>query len=159
MSPSPTPPAREFIASRLIIAGPLGGAIAAGLNLVLFYAAKAAGVSLTATFQAKAPASALPFWMVVVGSIVPALIATEVLLVMNRFLPRPSRLFARIALVSAALSLNFPAALGGADAQTKITLGLMHLIAAISITVTLLRRGRQPAVVGTSMASGAPRST
>lgn len=135
---------REFVASRLITAGLTGGAVAAVLNVGVFLIAKVVGVTMVGQFDPAAPAATLPMGMVVVASVVPALVATGVLAIMNRLLARPGRVFAGLAAVGAVLSMGGPATLAGADTATRAALALMHLIAAGAIVGALLKMGRRP---------------
>lgn len=135
---------REFAGSRLLVAGLSGGAIAALTNLVVYFAAKAAGVAMVGQFDSSAPASTLPVGMVILASVVPALVATGLLAAMNRFMARPSRVFAGLASVGALLSMGGPLTLEGADGTTKAALALMHVIAAVAISGALLLKGRTP---------------
>lgn len=145
MSASATSSPRELDGSRLPLAGLIGAGIAAVGNLAVFAAARAAGVNLIAQFDPKAPAATLPVAMVVISSFVPAILATGVLAIMNRFMSKPSRAFAVLAAVFGLLSMGGPATLQGADGATKATLALMHVIAAVAIAGALLRRGRPTA--------------
>lgn len=140
-----TTPMRELDGSRILRAGLTGAAVAAAGNLVVFALAHAAGASLVAQFDPKAPATALPVAMVIIASVVPAVAATGVLALMNRLLRRPSRAFAMIAIAFGLFSMGGPATLAGADAATKATLGAMHVVAALAIAVALLRGARRRA--------------
>ncbi len=139
---NPVSPSREFTVARLVSAGLIGGAIAATLNLLLYFGAKAAGVNMVAQYDPSAGTSTLPAAMVVVATIVPALVAIGLLAAMNRFLLKPSRAFTVLAGLGAVLSMGGPATLAGADGATKAVLAVMHLIAAGAIAGALLKLGR-----------------
>jgi len=142
LSAAATSSRRELDGARLPLAGLAGAGLAAAGNLAVFGVARAAGVSLMGQFDPKAPPAALPIAMVVIASVVPALVATAALAVMNRLMRKPARVFAAIAAVFGLLSMGGPATLQGADGATKATLALMHVVAAAAIATALLRGAR-----------------
>lgn len=133
----------EYDGGRVAVAALLGGGVSAGLNLILYYVAGSIGVPFTARLQgASSPATLLPAAQVVGASIAPALVAALVLFLLDRVTRRAALLFVALAGVGLLASLAGPLTLPDASAGTRLCLALMHVIAAVFITTTLLVRAR-----------------
>jgi hypothetical protein len=130
-------------AKALLKAGLTGGAIAAALNLALYGVARAAGVDFVARYDAHGDATALPFFMPAVASLVPSLFAALVMLGMSRILKSPAVPFAALSAVLALASLVGPAGLADASVATKVVLSAMHFVAAAAIVIPLFRAVRR----------------
>ncbi len=91
----------------LLMAGLIGGVIAAILNLVIYFIGGMAVGEMTVAMPPDMAQTPLPWFMVVIASIVPGLIAAVVLGVMRRFLPNAERTFQIVAVVLVLISL-FP---------------------------------------------------
>ena len=83
--------AREFETGRVLQAAVIAAAIAASLNLVVYFAARAAGVTFTGRFSPTAPETVVAMTDVLGASIVWVIPAIIGLLVFNRFTARPSK--------------------------------------------------------------------
>lgn len=130
--------------SRLLWVGPLAAVIAAVANLLVFVIAQnLLGIALMgpagpgSTEMAPLPAAA-----VVISSVVPAIGATVLLAVLGKFLVRPIPVFRIISVVLLILSFAGPLSLP-VDVAAKLTLSLMHLVAAVAIVGVLTTLGRE----------------
>ncbi len=115
------------------------GAIAAVANLVIYFIAGAANVSLQiAETPGTTELQHLAFVPVVLASLIPAFAATAVLLLLRRFTPRADTVFQVIAVVFLLISFSGPLGMP-TDGATKLVLGLMHTVAGVIITLGLTR--------------------
>jgi hypothetical protein len=133
---------REFESGRVAQGALIAAGTAACLNLLVYLAARAAGVTFTGRFSAAAPPTVVAVTDVVGASIVWVVPAATGLLLLNRCMEKPSTVFVSVAvtfgLVSVAGPFTFPeAALG-----TKLALTTMHLILTAAIVGALVVRGR-----------------
>jgi Family of unknown function (DUF6069) len=133
---------REFAAKKVFLAGTRGGALAAVTNIAIYFAARAAGVPMIGKFDPNLAASVLPAPLPAIASLVPALVGSAVLLGMNAVFTRPSKWFVPTAVIFTVLSMGGPLSVGEASAATKGVLMLMHVVAAIFITRSLVKRGK-----------------
>jgi hypothetical protein len=113
--------------------GLLTSAVAAGANALVYFAARAGGVSLIFPMQPGASPSRLPIVMVVLVSAAAALSGSITLALMLRFFARGTRLFPIVGGVVLLLSLGLPLSLTATDGATKATLVFMHIVAGVSI--------------------------
>jgi hypothetical protein len=132
----------SFTLKKVAIAAPLAGVIAAVLNLIVYSIARGAGADFVGQMDPSSPAAVIPMPIVAVASFVPALFAAGFLLALSRWTKNGAGAFGMVAGVFFLLSLGGPATMGGASPATKVALGVMHLVAAATITGVLLRRGR-----------------
>jgi len=125
---------------RLLIAGLIGGALAAAANTVLLLLGKAAGVAfLVPMGPPDSPLQAIQPINVIMLCLVPAMIAALLLTLLGRFTRRPSSIFLGIAGVFLLVSL-FPDWTVPMDSlATRALLSTMHLLAAALIVGALLR--------------------
>ncbi len=135
---------REFEFGRVARGALIAAAIAACLNLVVYFIARAAGVTFTGRFHPAAPETVVALKDVVGASIVWVVPASAGLLVLNRFMERPSKVFAIVATTFGLLSVAGPFTFPEATLGTKLALTAMHLILTAAIVVALLVRGRTP---------------
>ena len=133
------PPLASVGAGAILNAGLTGGAIAAAANLALYAVARLAGVEFVARFDPHAAASALPFFMPAVSSLVPSVFAALVMLGLTKALARPAVPFAVLSGVLAIVSCGAPLTLAEASPATQIVLAVMHLIAGAAIVAPLMR--------------------
>lgn len=138
---SPTP-RREYAPGRVFVAALAGGAAAAVANVVVYFVALAAGVTMTAQFEPGAAATVLPAFMPAVSSIVPAIGAAALMSALNVALARPTHAFVGIAVVFGVLSMGGPATLAEASLGTQLALAVMHVVAGVAITAAIVVRGR-----------------
>jgi len=136
--------AREFETGRVLQAAVIAAAIAACLNLVVYFAARAAGVTFTGRFSPTAPETVVAMTDVLGASIVWVIPAIIGLLVFNRFTARPSKVFTIVATTFGLLSVAGPLTFPEATAGTKLALTMMHLILTAAIVGALVVRGRAP---------------
>lgn len=127
---------------RLAAAGALGAALSAVGNVVLFFAASAAG-TVSIPDQANPGAfTALPIGPVIGASIVPAVFATGFYAALITFAPaRAKAIFVGVSAVFALLSMGGP--LGAPDMLSQATLAGMHVVSAVAIAGALAMRGQR----------------
>jgi len=118
-----------------------GAALGAVGNVVLFFAARAGGVDMTADFQ-RTGAVPMPFPPVVIASFVPAVAAALVAMLVNRFTTKVAPVYTGVALAAGLLSMGGPMNLPLASTGLKIVLALMHVVSGIAITAGILRLAR-----------------
>lgn len=124
---------------RLLLLALIGGVTGAVINAAI---ALIAPVLIGGAVQVSQPGSAvlqdLPLPAVIAASIIPAFVAAGVLWLLGRFTKAPIQIFQIIAVVIALLSLispfGIPVSLG-----SQLTLCLMHIVAAATITLALSR--------------------
>jgi hypothetical protein len=121
-------------------AGAAAGAVA---NVLLYFIAGAAGVSMTGKFDPALPASALPIAPVAIASLVPAIPASLVALGVGRFAKDPAKVYTVIAAVFCLLSLGGPANLAESSLGLKLVLDLMHVFSGVGITLGILRANKR----------------
>jgi hypothetical protein len=137
---------REHIAyGRLWWAGLLAAVIAAVANLiVLVVTQNLLGIPVMAPATPGSPELApLSAIAVITASVVPAIGATILLAILGKFLEHPIRVFWIISVVFLLISFISPLTLPVGIA-TKITLSLMHLVAALAIVEVLTLIARVP---------------
>lgn len=117
------------------------GLVAAMLNFVVFFAARAVGVDFVGEFQPGAGIQPIPVPMIGVSTQIGAVIGSLLLWRLGRR-PGGVRLFTIIAGLFAVLSVGGPVGLVGASVGTKVALGVMHIVAGAVITPGLVRFGR-----------------
>jgi Family of unknown function (DUF6069) len=116
----------------------IGGAIAAVLNVALFFGAKAAGVAMTGEFQPGA-VSELPVVAVALSSLVPGLFAALAGLLFQKFTKNGARNFAILAVGFTLFSLGGPANVKQIGTSTIVVMELMHVIAAVGLGGSVFR--------------------
>jgi len=129
----------QFPPRRVAIAAVAGGMAAAAVNTGLFLLLHGLGVEFSIQPSPSAPAAPIPVPSFAVTSFLPALIAGGLLMLLGRATTNARTAFVVIACAFAVLSLAGPATIGGASAATRMALMLMHIIAAVVISGTLLR--------------------
>lgn len=110
----------------------LGGAIAAVVNVVLLFGAKAAGVTMTGEFQ-PGTVGGLVLPAVVISSLVPGLFGALAALLFQKFTRAPARNFAILAVAFGVLSLGGPANVKQISTGTLVVMELMHVVASLGI--------------------------
>lgn len=127
---------RVSSAGNVFKAALIGGVIAAVVNLIIYFIFSAAGASYEVTGAPTNP-DALA---VIIMSILPALLAAGLLLLLGKVAPNAAvKIFVGIAVVL--LVFSFGGIMGAQDTATLIGLGLMHLVAGVLIIGTLVRNG------------------
>jgi hypothetical protein len=124
---------------RVGLAAIAGGAAAAAANVGLFLLLHGLGVDFKIQQSPTAPETPIPAANFVVASILPALVAGGLLMLLGRFTSKARNAFIIIACAFAILSMAGPATVGGASAATRAALMSMHLVAAVVITCALVR--------------------
>jgi hypothetical protein len=114
------------------------GAITAVANLIVYFIAIALNVSLQVAAPGSTELQRLPFFPVILASVIPALAAAAVLLLLRCFTPRANTIFQTIAAIIVIVSFGGPLGQPTDDA-TKFVLNLMHVIAGVIITLGLTR--------------------
>lgn len=120
----------------------LGGAAAAVVNLILFFAARAAGVPMTGEFQ-PGTVSELMVPAIAISSIVPGFIGAGIALAFAKFTKAPARNFGILAGVFTLLSLGGPAGVPQLGTGSLVVMELMHVVAAVGIGGMLVRALRR----------------
>jgi len=125
---------------RLLIAGLLGGALAAAANTALLFAGKAAGIGFLAPIKGPAvPLQVIQPANVIIMCLAPALGAALLLALLGRFTRRPYRIFLAIAGLFLLVSFYPDWALPMDSLPTRALLSVMHLVAGVAITGALTR--------------------
>ena len=119
--------------------GLVGGLVAAVLALILYFVGAAIVGPLEVAQQPGAPIAPLPWFMVVVMSIVPALAAALLLTALQRFTASASRIFL-VAAAAVFLFMLFPALTQAATTGISVVLVLLHIAVAIPVVWALLQR-------------------
>jgi hypothetical protein len=124
---------REFNVGRVAQGALIAAGTAASLNLVVYFIARAAGVTFTGRFNPSAPETVVALTDVLGASIVWVVPAAAGLLVLNHFMERPSKVFVRFAIGFGLLSIAGPFTFPEATIGTKLALTAMHLILTAAI--------------------------
>lgn len=124
-------------------AGLLAALVAAAGNVLVYTLARALGTSFLMTFQPGAEPLVLPVVMVILASLAGAAAGTVAFALLGRFAPGQPGLFSIVGLVFLLLSFAGPLTLESADAATRATLMLMHVVAGASTIGLLSWRGRR----------------
>ena len=135
---------REFGFGRVAQGALIAAGTAACLNLLVYFAARAAGVTFTGRFNPAAPETVVALQDVLVASIVWVVPASAGLLLLNRFMERPSKVFVMVAATFGLLSVAGPFTFPEATLGTKLALAAMHLILTAAIVGAIVVRGRAP---------------
>jgi hypothetical protein len=133
---------REFEFGRVVQGALIAAGAAACLNLLVYLVARAAGVTFTGRFNPAAPETVVALKDVLGASIVWVVPASAGLLLLNRFMEKPSKVFVRVAVTFGLLSVAGPFTFPEATLGTKLALTTMHLILTAAIVGALVVRGR-----------------
>jgi Family of unknown function (DUF6069) len=117
------------------------GAIAAVVNLIVYFIAGATNVPLQIAAPGSSQPERLSFLPVALASLIPAFAAAAALLILRRFTPRADPVFQVIAIVFLLVSFSGPLGMP-TDGATKFVLNLMHVVAGTIITIGLTRPSR-----------------
>lgn len=140
-------PTRQTVANtKLVPAAFIGGGIAAVVNLLIFFILPPVLGAAPIMVQMGPPGPDTPFaelpaFAVVAASLIPAFMAAGLLWLLGRFTARPFSTFRIIAVVGLLLSFG-PLFTAPMPTGTVISLGLMHVVAAVAIVYTLDQRAR-----------------
>ena len=135
---------REFEFGRVAQGALIAAGTAACLNLLVYVIARAAGVTFTGRFNPTAPETVVALRDVLLASTVWVVPASAGLLLLNRFMERPSKAFVMIAVMFGLLSVAGPFTFPEATLGTKLALTAMHLILTAAIVGSIVVRGRTP---------------
>ena len=135
---------REFESGRIARGALIAAGIAACLNLAVYFVARAAGVTFTGRFNPTAPETVVALTDVLGASIVWVVPASAGLLLLNRFMERPSKVFVIVAGTFGLLSVAGPFTFPEATLGTNLALTAMHLILTAAIVGAIVVRGRAP---------------
>ena len=135
---------REFEYGRVAQGALVAAGTAACVNLVVYFVARAAGVTFTGRFNPAAPETVVALKDVLGASIVWVVPAGAGLLLLNRFMERPSKVFVIVAAAFGLLSVAGPFTFPEATLGTKLALTAMHLILTAAIVGAIVVRGRTP---------------
>jgi hypothetical protein len=135
---------REFEPGRVARGALIAAGTAACLNLLVYVVARAAGVTFTGRFNPAAAETVVGLKDVLGASIVWVVPASAGLLLLNRFMERPSKVFVRVAATFGLLSVAGPITFPEASLGTKLALAAMHLILTAAIVAAIVVRGRTP---------------
>lgn len=136
--------ARELGWRRVARGAVVAAGTAAVLNLVVYLVARAAGVTFTGRFSPAGPETVVALRDVLGASIVWVVPASAGLLLLNRFLERPSNAFVIVATTFGLLSIAGPLTFPEATLGTKLALSAMHLILTGAIVRGLGAGGPEP---------------
>jgi hypothetical protein len=135
---------REFEFGRVARGALVAAGIAAFLNLVVYFVARAAGVAFTGRFSPAAPETVVALTDVVGASVVWVVPAAAGVLILNRFTERPAKTFTIVAATFGLLSVAGPLTFPEASPGTKLALAVMHLVLTAAIVGAISIRGRTP---------------
>lgn len=120
----------KIAAKKLLWVAPLAGAIAAGINSVLFLIGSAIGL-IDAAVLVPGMNTPITIGPVIMSTFIPSLIAGLVLGVMNYFLNKPFKVFRVVALVLLILSFANPfMGIPGIPLGMGLWLNVMHVVVA-----------------------------
>jgi energy-converting hydrogenase Eha subunit B len=119
---------------KILWATPLGGVVASVVNAILYIATQPFGAFPGKFVIRPGQPGGIPLAAIIIFCIGPALIATGVLWLLNRFTANPTRIFLIIAVVVFALEIIPPFTVPGIPVLTIVMLQIMHVVAAIAIT-------------------------
>ncbi|WP_421794439.1 DUF6069 family protein [Haliscomenobacter sp.] len=120
----------KIAAKKLLWVAPLAGAIAAGINSVLFLIGSAIGL-VDESVLVPGMNTPITIGPVIMSSFIPSLIAGLVLGVMNYFLNKPFKVFRVVALVLLILSFANPfMGIPGIPLGMGLWLNVMHVVVA-----------------------------
>jgi hypothetical protein len=120
----------KIAAKKLLWVAPLAGAIAAGINSILFLIGSAIGL-VDESVLVQGMNTPITIGPVIMSSFIPSLIAGLVLGVMNYFLNKPFKVFRIVALVLLILSFANPfMGIPGIPLGMGIWLNVMHVVVA-----------------------------
>jgi hypothetical protein len=142
-----TAPTRELDTKGIWSGAALGAVIGAVANSALFFAAKAAGVVMTADFQKSGQMTELFPFQPAIASVVPAIFAALLAMLLNRVLAKPTKVFVGVAIAFGLFSMGGPFSLPGAGTGLRVVLALMHVVAGIAITWGIVTKGRRASSV------------
>ena len=129
--------ARKAEKTVLVKRGAMGAGIAAGINFLIFFISKGVGISYTVpprmTEQEPIDLTATG---IILSSAVPAMVATILLMILNHYSKKPLQFFVIIAVIVLLLSFA-PVFMVDVSVNTKVMLGIMHLVAAGAIIIFL----------------------
>ncbi|HMO56193.1 MAG TPA: DUF6069 family protein [Roseiflexaceae bacterium] len=135
-----TPP-HDVVARKIPLAGLIGGGIAVVANLVVYALALVAGLPLLVPMPPDLVAATLPFYSVIMSTIVGAIGGTIVFALLARFTSRPVTIFIIISVVVTLASFGMPLSLP-MSLDTILVLNFMHIVAAVAIVWALVTRTR-----------------
>ena len=135
---------RAFEIGRVARGALIAAGTAASLNLVVYFAARAAGVTFTGRFNPGAPETMVAWTDALGASIVWVVPASIGLLLLNRFTERPSNIFATVATVLGLLSIAGPLTFPEATLGTSLALTAMHIILTAAIVGAFVVRDVSP---------------
>ena len=120
----------KIAAKKLLWVAPLAGAIAAGINSILFLIGSAIGL-VDESVLVQGMNTPITIGPVIMSSFIPSLIAGLVLGVMNYFLNKPFKVFRIVALLLLILSFANPfMGIPGIPLGMGIWLNVMHVVVA-----------------------------
>lgn len=128
---------------KLLPAALIGGGLGALVNVVLFFVLTPLLGASPIMVQPTPDMAAieLTFVPVIIASLLPAFVAAGLLWLLGRFTAQPYTIFRIVAVVGLVLSFG-PFAASLFSAQQIVVLGLMHVVAAITIAGALDQRTR-----------------
>lgn len=129
---------RQIDLRRLPQATIIGAVIGMVINLVIYGAARAAGLEFRAPVPPTNEPMPLPVIAVITATVVPAIGAALVLALLSRFTARPLRIFLICAAVVLMISFAGPFTLP-VSLLEQMVLNLMHVVAAGAIVWALVR--------------------
>jgi hypothetical protein len=128
---------------KIITAGATGLVVATIANVITFYAGKAAGFFPEELVipNAGQPLTVVP---VIISSIITAIGATVLFLLLNKFLAQnASRIFTIVAVLFLVVSFAGPFSIPNAPTAMIVGLNLMHVWSGIALTYFLTVKGKE----------------
>lgn len=131
---------KKVSAGGLFVAGLTGGAIAAVVNYVLYFAAGAAGVSFAGEFDPTT--ASLPVPAIGISSVVSAIPAAIVALILTKVVAKEkaATIFAIVSVVFCVLSFGGPMGVKGLGTGAIVVMNVMHAVAGAGIAGMIWRK-------------------
>ncbi|MDZ4839513.1 MAG: DUF6069 family protein [Bacteroidota bacterium] len=131
---------KSYSINKILWAAPVVGVFVIAANLILYYVAYIYGYwpedGINYNKMPNKPINHIP---VIVSSFLPAIVAGLIFAILVRFTAKPLTIFTIISVILSLLSLAAPLNLQNISIETKITMELMHIVAAVFI-ITLIPR-------------------
>ena len=120
---------------KLLTVAAIAGGVGAFINLIVFFVLPALfNVTLRVPLQGPGSELApLPFFLVIMASVMPAFVGAGVFWALTKFTARPVGIFRVIALVIGGFSLIMPFSMGIGTTEA-IILDVMHIVVAVVVT-------------------------
>lgn len=118
----------------------IAGVIAAVINVIIFFIGRAVVGSIDVDMNGTGTFAPMPFFLPIVASLLPTLVAGVGLWIARRFIPRGNQVFVIGTAILVLLSLAIPFSGQIATTSAAIVLAVMHLVVGALMIGYLARR-------------------